>query len=124
MPWLVRKRLLQRIVHRQLFQYFGLTGLPDLPGQEHLVHRRVHFVEVEHQVKLAHVVEVLIENLYKVMDGLQVVEVVVVDVHTDTEVEAGVPPVDNLEVSELHKVCVLRVPHSDDWNFSHELLLI
>ena len=115
MPWLVRKRLLQRVVHRQLFQYFGLTGLPDLPGQEHLVHHRVHFVEVEHQVKLAHVVEVLIENLYKVMDGLQVVEVVVVDVHTDAEVKPGVSPVDNLEVPELNKVGMLRIPHCHHW---------
>ena len=78
----------------------------------HLVHHGVDLVEVEDEVQLADVVEVLVENLHKVMDGLQVVEVVVVDVNTDTEVEPGVSPVDNLEVPELDKVGVLRISHS------------
>lgn len=35
------------------------------------------------------------------MDGLQVGQVVVVDVHADAEVEAGIASVNDLEVPEL-----------------------
>ena len=35
--------------------------------------------------------EVFVEDLHKVVYGLQVVEIVVTDVHTDAEVEASVP---------------------------------
>lgn len=34
--------LLQRLEHEELLEDLGLTGLPDLPRQEHLVHHRVH----------------------------------------------------------------------------------
>lgn len=40
-------------------------------------------------------------HLHKVVDGLQVGQVVVVDIHTDAEVEAGVASVNDLEVPEL-----------------------
>jgi len=46
---------------------------------------------------------------------LQVVEVVVGDIYADAEVEAGVSPVHDLEVSELHEVGVLGIAHSDNW---------
>jgi len=49
------------------------------------------------------------EHLDEVMDGLEVAEVVVVDVDTDAKVEAGVAAVDDLEVAELDKVGVLGV---------------
>lgn len=45
--------------------------------------------------------EVLVEHLDKVVDGLQVAQVVVVHVHADAEVQARVPTVDYLEVAEL-----------------------
>ena len=53
--------------------------------------------------------EVLVQHLHKVVDTLEVVEVVVTHVHADAEVEAGVPPVDDLEVAELNEVCVFLV---------------
>lgn len=40
-------------------------------------------------------------HLHEVVDGLQIRQVVVVDVHTDAEVEAGVASVNDLEVPEL-----------------------
>lgn len=40
-------------------------------------------------------------HLHEVVDGLQVGQVVVVDVHADAEVEAGVASVNDLEVPEL-----------------------
>jgi len=117
--------LFQRVVHGELLEHLGLAGLPDLPGQEHLVHHRVHLVEVEHQVQLAHVVKVLVEHLHKVVDGLEVVQVVVAHVHTDAKVEAGVPPVDDLEVSKLDKVGVLLITDSDDcMHLLYQLLLL
>ena len=33
--------------------------------------RRSHLVKVEHQIELADIVEVFVENLYKVVDGLK-----------------------------------------------------
>lgn len=40
-------------------------------------------------------------HLHKVVDGLQVRQVVVVDVHADAEVEASIASVNDLEVPEL-----------------------
>ena len=40
-----------------------LGGFSDFSGQKCFVHHRVDFVEVENQVELAHVVEILIQNL-------------------------------------------------------------
>lgn len=34
--------LLKRLEHEELFEDLGLTGLPDLSSQEHLIHHRVH----------------------------------------------------------------------------------
>ena len=48
--------------------------------------------------------EELIEYLYKVVNGLEVSQVVVVKVNTDAEVETSVATVDNLEVTKLYKL--------------------
>ena len=68
-----------------------------------------NLVKVEDQVQLTDVVKVFVQHLHKVVDGLkmgdseqvkkyfccsfylEVVKVVVTDVHTDAEVEASVP---------------------------------
>lgn len=47
------------------------------------------------------------------MDGLEIGQIVVVDIHADAEVEASVASVDDLEVPELHKVGVLGIPDGD-----------
>lgn len=41
--------------------------------------------------------------LHKVMNALQVGQIIISDVHTNTEVQPSVPPVDNFEVSELKR---------------------
>ena len=113
-------QLLQWVVHGQLLQDLRLAGLADLAGQEHLVHHRVDLVEVEHQIQLANIVEILVENLDKVVDGLQVVEVVVAHIHTDAKVEASVAPIHNLEVAKFYKVGVLGISHRHDWKKQNE----
>lgn len=40
--------LLERLEHEELLEDLGLTGLPDLSRQEHLIHHRVH-LEIETQ---------------------------------------------------------------------------
>lgn len=35
-------RLLEGLEHEELLEDLGLTGLPNLPRQEHLIHHRVH----------------------------------------------------------------------------------
>jgi len=51
----------------------------------------------------------VIGHLHEVVNGLEVEEVVVWDVDTDAEVEAGVAPIDDLVVPKLDKVCVFRI---------------
>uniref|UniRef100_A0A0H2UH88 Transmembrane p24 trafficking protein 5 n=2 Tax=Rattus norvegicus TaxID=10116 RepID=A0A0H2UH88_RAT len=54
----------------------------------------------------------LFEDKRKIVDGSKLDQIVVVDVHTDAEVEASVASVD-LEVPELRKVSVLGIPDDD-----------
>jgi len=69
-------------------------------------------------------VKIFIEDLDKVVDCLQVVKIVIIDVDTDAEVEAGIATVDNLEVSKLDKVCMLGISHRHNcMDFFDELLL-
>lgn len=44
---------------------------------------------------------VCVSHLYKVVDSLEVCQVVISHVHTNTEVQTSITPVDDLEVSEL-----------------------
>ena len=55
--------------------------------------------------------KVFVEDLNKVVNGLKIIEVIVIHVDTDAEVEPSVAPVDNLKVPELHKVCVFGIPY-------------
>ncbi len=86
-----------------------MTRLPQLAGQEHFVDDRVDFVKIEHQIQFTNIVEVFVEDLDEVMDGLQVEQVVVGHVYADAKVEAGVPPIDDLVVSELDEIRVLGI---------------
>jgi len=60
-----------------------------------------HLVEIEDQVKFTDIVEIFIENLDEVVNSLEIRKVVVSDVDTDAEVEAGVATIDNLEITKL-----------------------
>ena len=62
---------------------------------------RADLVEVEHQIQLADVAEVMVQDLHKQVDGLQVGQLIVCDVHAQAEVEARIPPVDDLVGLEL-----------------------
>ena len=48
----------------------GLAGLHDLAADDHLVENLVDFVEIEHQVQLAHTSKVLVEHLHKQVNEL------------------------------------------------------
>ncbi len=86
-----------------------MTRFPQFAGQEHLVNDRVDFVKIEHQIQFTNIVEVFVEDLDEVVDGLQVEQVVVRHVYADAKVEAGVPPIDDLVVSELDEIRVLGI---------------
>ena len=74
-----------------------------------------HLVEVEYQVKLAHVPEETVQDLYKEMNRFQIRQLVIVGVDADTEEEPGITPVNNLEGPELNEVgLVLLVPGRDE----------
>ena len=120
----------------------------------------IYLVKVEHKIQLTHIVKVFIQHLEvylhsillvccglncyldKVVNGLKIEQVVVRDIHTNTEVQSGVsrnplalnltlfhvaklPSVDDLEVSEFHKVCMFSVSHGDNrMNFLNKLLFL
>ena len=56
----------------------------------HTQYRSTHLVEVEHQVELTDVAEELIQYLHKVVDGLKIAEVVVLEVKTEAEIQTSV----------------------------------
>ena len=43
------------------------------------------------------------------MDGFEIKQIVVRDVNTDAKVEPGIPPINDLVISELHKVGVFGI---------------
>lgn len=55
-----------------------------------------HLVEVEHEVQLAHVFKVVVQDLYKQVDGLYQGQLIVRDIDAHGEEQARVPPVDDL----------------------------
>lgn len=58
-------------------------------------------MEVEYEVKFAHVLEIGIKRLDKVVDSLEMVQLVVVGIDAHAEKETGVAAVHNLVVAEL-----------------------
>lgn len=60
-----------------------------------------YLVEVEDQVQLAHVAEVVVQDLHKQVHAFQVGQLVVGGVHTQAEEQARVPSVDDLVALEL-----------------------
>lgn len=96
---------------------------PFCPQTPHsIIHRALaanktttHLVKVEDQVELADVAEKGVEHLDEKVNGLEVGQLVVVDVDAGAEEEARVPAVDDLgRVAELDKVgLVLLVARRD-----------
>jgi len=91
-------QVLQSCQHNLLACFFNLTG------QEHLVKNCIDLVKVKDQVQLAHVAEESIQDLNKEVDRLEIGQLVVVCVDSCAEEQAGVPPVNNLEVAVLDEV--------------------
>lgn len=60
-----------------------------------------HLKEVKHQVQLAHVGKVFVQDLDEVVDALEIRQVVVVVVYAYAKVQARVASVHELEVAEL-----------------------
>lgn len=60
-----------------------------------------YLIEIEHKIQFTHIMEVLIEDFYKVVYSLQVAEIVVIDVYTDAKIETSIPSIYNLEVAKL-----------------------
>jgi len=102
-----------------------LTCLPDFASQEHFVNDSVHLVEIKDQVQLADVVEVFVQYFDEIMNCFQVHQIVILDVDAYAKVEPRVPPVHDLEVSELHEVGVFCISdRNDGMNFFDQLLLL
>lgn len=61
-----------------------------------------NLVKVEDQVQLTHIAEVVVENLYKEMNTLQVGKLIISDIYTHGEKQASISPVYHFVCLELH----------------------
>ena len=59
-------------------------------------------MEVEDEVELAHVLEVVVEDLHEEMDRLEVSKLVIVHINTHGEEEACITPIYDFVRAELH----------------------
>lgn len=53
--------------------------------------------------------EVLIENFNKIMNGLKIVKIVVIDIDTYAEIKTCISSVNNFKVSEFNKIGVFCI---------------
>jgi hypothetical protein len=58
-------------------------------------------VKVEDQVQFTHIAEVMVQDLHKQVDALQVGQLVIGGVHAQAEEQPGIPPVYYLVAFEL-----------------------
>lgn len=79
---------------------------------------RAHHLQVEHEVKFAHVAKKAVQRLHQAVDKLKDGQLILcrqcgahkstasthlVTVHADQEKQRGIPPVDDLVVAMLHE---------------------
>lgn len=58
-------------------------------------------MEVEHEVQLAHILKVVVQDLHKQVDGLQLEQLIVAHINAHGEEEAGIAAVDHLVCAVL-----------------------
>lgn len=91
------------------------------------VWRTPYLVEVEHDIQLAHIRELLVEQFDKQVDGLQAQQLVRRHIDTQNEEQTRVATVDDLVRAELDEIRVLRVAADDeavDLGFQARLVLV
>lgn len=82
----------------------GLIGLDNLSVHDHLIQNIVSLLNIVHDVQLAHVLKIFIHCLHQVVNELQICHfIVLLQVDSHDEVEAGVPAVDYLVASVLNE---------------------
>lgn len=92
-----------------MFQDFGLWCLSYLASEEHFVDHRVDFVKVKYQIQFAHIVEVFIEYLDKIMYCLQIAQIIVVHIDTYAEVQTRISAINNFEIAKLQKEIEIKL---------------
>ena len=87
-----------------------------------------HLIKVKNQIQLTHIAKKRIQHLHKEMYRLQIRQLVIVRIHTDTEEQSRVAPVDDFRRAELNEVrLVLLVPRRNqavDFAFKLDLFFI
>eukprot|EP00708_Paratrimastix_pyriformis_P006431 GAFH01005728.1.p2 GENE.GAFH01005728.1~~GAFH01005728.1.p2 ORF type:complete len:82 (-),score=10.39 GAFH01005728.1:169-414(-) len=74
-----------------------------MPVHDHLVHKEVGPFEIEHNVKLAHTVEILVERLNQVVNEFEDRKLVITLVSAHNKEEGGVPAIDDTVLFELEE---------------------
>lgn len=69
-------------------------------------------MEVENEVELAHIAEEMVQDLHEQVDGLQVDQLIVIEVDTEGEEESCVSAVDDLVCPELDQRAGQPASHS------------
>jgi len=90
--------LLGLVLRRDRLENVGQVGLEHHAAHDDLVQHKVHLVEVEDEVQLAHVLERLVERLDEDLNQIQNAQLALRAVDAEDKVERGVVAVDQLGV--------------------------
>jgi hypothetical protein len=83
-------------------------------SQEHFIHDGINLVEVKHKIQLANVVEKLVENFDEIVDGFEVGQIIVANIHANAEIKSSITPINDFETAEFDKVGVLGITDCDE----------
>merc|ERR1719411_1385919 len=97
------------------------VGLQHHASHHQLVQNKVNRVHVEDEVKLAHVLEALVQRLHEHLDEVEDAELGLAAVHAEHEVEGGVMPVYQLIVRASDKASSLQKVAHIIVTFRHQL---
>ena len=69
----------------------------------------LHLMEIEDQIELADIAEVVVQNLHKQVNRLQICELIVCHIYAEAEAQPGISPVDDLIRLELQTDPVVKL---------------
>ena len=103
------RRLLQLFQKLDTVQDFPFRRFLHFPRQHEFVENTVNLVEVEDNIQLANVGKVGIQEFYKQVDGFQVGEFVLLNVHGDGKEQTRISSIYEFVAIVFDKVCVFFV---------------
>ena len=110
----------QLIVVRYHFEHVLLVGLNDVAADDHLFEDEVSLMEIEDEVELAHITEVLVEDLDEVMNNVEYNQFVVFLFYACYEVQRRIALKHDFVVAPLQEMGQLAAATDDHCADLHE----